>query len=104
MHMWITFWMQKYGRSQRRAQKFRRICAGRASGSELAVDVRGDVADVVLNAGGAVLKQLFDLIERVNDGRVVTAELAADVRKAQIRHFADEIHGDLTRLGGTNSH
>ena len=50
--------------------------------SELAVDVGRNVADVVGERSGACGKLLLDLFERVNDGRMVTAEFLADVGQA----------------------
>ncbi len=49
---------------------------------KLTIDVRRNIADIILNAGGRILKHFFDLIERVNDGRVVSSKLAADIRQA----------------------
>lgn len=49
---------------------------------KLTVDVRRNVADVVGERSGACGKLLLDLFERVNDGRMVTAEFLADVGQA----------------------
>ena len=68
--------------------------------SELAVDVRRNIADVVRQRAGPGGKLLLDLFERVNDGGMVAAEFLADVRKRKIRQLPDQIHGDLPRLGG----
>ena len=62
----------------------------------LGVDVDGDLLDrLVENRVGFHL--LFDLLERVYDGRMIAlAEFAADVRRGEICHAAHEIHRRLT--------
>ena len=62
----------------------------------LGVDVDGDLLDrLIENRIGFHL--LFDLLERVDDGRMIAlAEFAANVRRGEIRHAANEIHRRLT--------
>ena len=66
----------------------------------LGVDVDGDLLDrLVENRIGFNL--LFDLLERVEHGRMVAlAELAADIGRRQIRHAAHEVHRGLTGVDG----
>ena len=56
---------------------------------QLVIDVRRNVADGVVQGGGAVLKRLLDLFEAMHDRRVVAVKFAADLGKRQVCHRTD---------------
>ena len=62
----------------------------------LGVDVNSDLFDRLVE-DGIGFHLLFDLLERVEHGRMVAlAKLAADIGRRQIRHAAHEVHRGLT--------
>ena len=66
----------------------------------LGVDVNSDLFDRLVE-DGIGFHLLFDLLERVEHGRMVAlAELAADIGSRQIRHAAHKVHRGLTGVDG----
>ena len=66
----------------------------------LGVDVNSDLFDRLVE-DGIGFHLLFDLLERVEHGRMVAlAELAADIGRRQICHAAHEVHRGLTGVDG----
>ena len=66
----------------------------------LGVDVNSDLLYSLVE-DGIGFHLLFDLLERVEHGRMVAlAELAADIGRRQIRHAAHEVHRGLTGVDG----
>ena len=66
----------------------------------LGVDINSDLLYRLVE-DGIGFHLLFDLLERVEHGRMVAlAELAADIGRRQIRHAAHKVHRGLTGVDG----
>ena len=75
-----------------------RYCAKK---SKTGIDVCGNVADTVLHGHIACLQSSFHFADRMKNGGVILGKFVADIRKAEVRQLADQIHGHLTGFRNT---
>ena len=68
--------------------------------SKTGVDVCRNVPNVVFHLFIIALDRIFNFIDGVENGGVVSAEFLADLRQAEVGQLTDQVNGDLTGFVG----